>query len=66
MLAGFENKGNHFALWVGMQNGEVTVENMFAFLQVMELPVGPSIPLVYLYPENPQRCAMLQVNIINE
>ena len=66
MLAVFENKGNHFALWVGMQNGEVTEENMFAFLQVMEVPVGPSMPLLYLYTENPQRCAMLQVNIISE
>ena len=49
-------KGNPSALLVGMQTGEVTVENGMEFPQKtkMELPFDPAIPLLGLYPKNPE------------
>ena len=50
--------GNPSALWVGMQTGEATVENSMEFPQYgklkMELPFDPAIPLLGLYPKNPE------------
>ena len=41
---------------VGMQTGEATVENSIKFLRKlkMELPFGPAIPLLGLYPKSPE------------
>ena len=49
-------KGNPSALLVGMQTGAATVENSIEFLQKlkMELPFDPAIPLLGLYPKNPE------------
>ena len=49
-------KGNPSALWVGKQTGEATVENSMEFPQKskMELPFDPAIPLLGLYPKNPE------------
>ena len=49
-------KGNPSALLVGMQIGEATVENSMEFLRKlkMELPFDPAIPLLGLYPKNPE------------
>ena len=49
-------KGNPSALLVGMQTGAVTVENSMDFLQKLklELPFDPAIPLLGLYPKNPE------------
>ena len=48
-------KGNPSALLVGMQTGEATVENS-SFLRKlkMEVPFDPAIPLLGLYPKNPE------------
>ena len=49
-------KGNPSALLVGMQTGEATVENSMEFPQKTkkELPFDPAIPLLGLYPKNPE------------
>ena len=49
-------KGNPSALLVGMQTGVATVENSMEFPQKpkMELPFDPAIPLLGLYPKNPE------------
>ena len=49
-------KGNPSALLVGMQTGAATVENTMEFPQIpkMELPFDPAIPLLGLYPKNPE------------
>ena len=57
-------KGNPSALLVGMQTGTATVENTMEFFQKtvwnflrklkMELPFDLAIPLLGLYPKNPE------------
>ena len=49
-------KGNPSALLVGMQTGAATVENSMEFPQKtkMELPFESAIPLLGLYPKNPE------------
>ena len=45
------------ALLMGMQTGAATVENSMEFPQkkvIMELPFDPAIPLLGLYPKNPE------------
>ena len=55
MLLRMCRKGNPSALLVGMQTGEATVENSMEFPQLkMELPFDPAIPLLGLYPKNPE------------
>ena len=43
-------------MMVGMQTGAATVETVWNFLRKlkMELPFDPAIPLLGLYPKNPQ------------
>ena len=47
---------NANTLLVGMQTGAATVENSMEFPQKlkMELPFDPAIPLLGLYPKNPE------------
>ena len=49
-------KGNPSTLLVGIQTGVATVENSMRFPQKlkMELPFDPAIPLLGLYPKNPE------------
>ena len=49
-------KGNSSTLLVGMQTGAATVENSMEFPQKikMELPFDPAIPLLGIYPKNPE------------
>ena len=49
-------KGKPSAALVGMQTGAATVENSTEFPQTtkMELPFDPVIPLLGLYPKNPE------------
>ena len=50
-------KGNPSALLVGMQTGTATVENSMEFPKKtlkMELSFDPAIPLLGLYPKNPE------------
>ena len=49
-------KGNPSALLVGMQTGAATWKTVWNFLKnlKMELPFHPAIPLVGLYPQNPE------------
>ena len=49
-------KGNLSALLVEMQTGEATVENSMEFPQKTKngLPFYPAIPLLRLYPKNPE------------
>ena len=49
-------KGNPSALLVGMQTGAAIVENSMNFLKIlkMELPFDPAIPLLQMYPKNPE------------
>ena len=56
MLERMRRKGNPSALVVGMQTGEATVENSMEFPQKtkMGLLFGPAIPLLGLYPKNPE------------
>ena len=56
MLERMWRKGNPSALLVGMQTGEATVETVWNFLRKlkMELPFDPAIPLLGLYPKNPE------------
>ena len=56
MLARLQRKGNPSALLVGMQTGATTVENSMEFPQKLkiELPFDPGIPLLGLYPKNPE------------
>ena len=65
-------KGNPSALLVGMQTGAGTVENSMEFPQKlkMELPFDLAIPLLGLYPKNPEtpiqknlKCNMQLINI---
>ena len=56
MLARLWRKGNPSTLLVGMQIGAATVENSMEFPQntKTELPFDPAIPLLGLYPKNPE------------
>ena len=56
MLERMRRKRNLSALLVGMQTGEATVENSMEFPQKtkMELAFDPAIPLMGLYPNNPE------------
>ena len=56
MLEWMQRKGNSSVLLMGMQTGEATVENSSNFLQKLktELPFDAAIPLLGLYPENPE------------
>ena len=56
MLERMRRKGNPSALLVGMQTGEATVEKSMEFPQKTknELPFDPAIPLLGLYPKNPE------------
>ena len=49
-------KRNSSALLVGMQTGAVTVENSIEFPQKTKngMPFDPAIPLLGLYPKNPE------------
>ena len=49
-------KGNPSALLVGMQTGAATVETVWNFFKKlkMKLPFDPVIPLLGLYPKNPE------------
>ena len=49
-------KGNPSALLVGMQIGAATMENSMKFPRKtnMELPCDLAIPLLGLYPKNPE------------
>ena len=49
-------KGNPSALLVGMQTGAATMKTVWNLLRKlkMELPFDPAIPLLGLYPKNPQ------------
>ena len=51
-----QRKGNPSALLVGMQTGAATVENNMALSKnlKMELHFDPVIPLLGLYPKNPE------------
>ena len=51
-----QRKGNPNALLVGIQTGQSTVENNMEFPQKlkMELPFDAAIPLLGLYPKNPE------------
>ena len=56
MLERMWRKGNPRALLVGMQTGEATGKTVWNFLRKlkMELPFDPAIPLLGLYPKNPE------------
>ena len=56
MLARMWRKGNPSLLLVGMQTGAAIVENSVEFPQrlKMELPFDPVIPLLGIYPKNPE------------
>ena len=47
-------KGNLSTLLLGMQTDAATVENSMEFPLKMELPFDPAIPLLGLYPKNPE------------
>ena len=47
-------KGSPSVLLVGMLTGAATVENSMEFPQKMELPFDPELPLLELYPKNPE------------
>ena len=51
-----QRKGNPSALLVGMQTGAATVETVWNFLekQKVELPFDLAVPLLGLYPKNPE------------
>ena len=55
-----ERKGNPSALLVGMQTGAVTMGNFLKKLK-MELPFDLAIPLLGLYPKNPE--TLIQNNL---
>ena len=55
-----ERKGNPSALLVGMQTGAVTMGNFLKKLK-MELPFDLAIPLLGLYPNNPE--TLIQNNL---
>ena len=56
MLERMWRKGNPSALLVGMQTGADTVENSMEFLSKLkvELPFDLTIPLLVVYPKNPE------------
>ena len=56
VLARMWRKGNPSALLVGMQTGEAMWKTVWNFLRKlkMELPLDPAIPLLRLYPKNPE------------
>ena len=64
MLERMWRKGNPSTLLVGMQTGEDTVETVWNFLRKlkMELPFDPAIPLLGLYPKNPETA--IQKNLL--
>ena len=47
-------KGKPSALLVGMQTGEATVENSMEFPHKTKMRFDPAIPLLGLYPTNPE------------
>ena len=59
-------KGNPRALWVGMQTDAATVENSMEFPQILkiELPFDIAIPLMGLYPKNPE--SLIQENLYTQ
>ena len=54
MLERLQRKGNPSALLVGMQTGEATVENSMEFPHKTKMRFDPAIPLLGLYPTNPE------------
>ena len=56
MLERMRRKGNPSALLVGLQTDEATVETVWNFLRKlkMKLPFDPAIPLLGVYPKNPE------------
>ena len=56
MLVRVWRKGNPNTLLVGMQTGAAAVENSVEFPQKLklDLPFDPAIPLLGLYPKNPE------------
>ena len=50
------SKRNPSALLVGMQTGKATGKTVWSFFQKLkvELPFDPAIPLLGLYPKNPE------------
>ena len=56
MLERMQRKGNPSTLLVGMQTGAATVKNSMEFPEKkkMELPFDLTIPLLVLYPKNPE------------
>ena len=56
MLERMRGKGNPSILLVGMQTGEATVENSMEFPQKTKngIAFDPAIPLLVLYPKNPE------------
>ena len=58
-------KGNIFALLVGMQTGAATVESsMEIYLKIlkMDLPLDPVIPLLGIYPKEPNILTRQSIN----
>ena len=55
--------GNPFALLVGMHTGAATVKTVWSYLKKlkMKLLYDPAIPLLGIYPKNPQ--TLIQKNI---
>ena len=53
MLERARRKGNPLTLLVGMQTSTATMENSVRFLKTLEieLPYGPAIPLLGIYPK---------------
>ena len=56
MLERLWRKGNPHALLVGLETGAATVKNSMEFPEKkkMELPFDLTIPLLVLYPKNPE------------
>ena len=54
MLVRMQTKGNSFALLVGMQIGEATLETIWRFLKILkiELLYDPAIALLGIYPKD--------------
>ena len=56
MLERMQRKGNPSALLVGMQTGEPLWKTVWNFLKKLKMGLcfGPAIPLLRLYPKNPE------------